>query len=92
MLIMKTEKEKMLNGELYVAGDTELKRERINARRLTRLYNQTLETEESKRIEILKELFGSTGDNLKIEPSLKCDYGYNIQSEKTFMRIMIVSS
>ncbi len=84
MLIMKTEKEKMLNGELYVAGDTELKRERINARRLTRLYNQTLETEESKRIEILKELFGSTGDNLKIEPSLKCDYGYNIHVGENF--------
>lgn len=41
---MQTEKDKMLNGELYNASDLELKKERLNARRLTRLYNQTLET------------------------------------------------
>lgn len=60
----------MLNGELT--------KERINVRRLTKLYNQTLETEDSKRTKLLKELFGSTGKNTHIEPSFKCDYGYNI--------------
>ena len=59
---METEKEKMLNGELYNAADPELLNDRLNARRLTRLFNQTIETEENKRAEILKELFGSTGE------------------------------
>jgi len=40
---MKKEKDKMLNGELYYPNDPELINERKNARRLTRLYNQTLE-------------------------------------------------
>jgi maltose O-acetyltransferase len=81
---MKSEKEKMLDGELYNPGDTELLRDRQNARRLTRLYNQTLETEDAKRAELLKELFGSTGDHLYIEPSFKCDYGYNIHVGENF--------
>lgn len=82
--VLKTEKEKMLNGELYNAADPELLKERVKARRLTRLYNQTLETEESKRTELLKELFGSTGENIYIEPTLRCDYGYNIHVGENF--------
>lgn len=75
---MKTEKEKMLAGELYFAADAELTQVRENARRLTRLYNGTLETELSERTALLKELFGSVGSNAYIEPSIRCDYGANI--------------
>lgn len=46
---MKSEKQKMLNGELYFSGDAELVQERLNARRLTRIYNATFETEVVKR-------------------------------------------
>lgn len=81
---MKTEKEKMLNGELYNAADLELVRERENARRLTRLFNQTLETEVSKRTLILKELFGATGEKIFIEPNFRCDYGYNLHVGENF--------
>lgn len=75
---MKTEKEKMLSGEFYNPADPELVKERENARRLTRLYNQTLETEKSKRTAILKQLLGSIGENATIEPNLRCDYGFNL--------------
>ncbi|MEH7255367.1 maltose acetyltransferase domain-containing protein [Neobacillus niacini] len=81
---MKTEKEKMIAGELYLAADPQLLEERLNARRLTRLYNQTIETDEAKRTELLKELFGSTGENLYIEPTFRCDYGYNIHVGENF--------
>jgi maltose O-acetyltransferase len=81
---MKTEKEKMLNGELYLGSDLELRKEFLNARRLTRLFNQTLETEVDKRTELLKELFGSTGENLFIEPTFRCDYGYNTYIGENF--------
>ena len=81
---MRTEKEKMLNGDLYNPDDIKLVNERRNARRLTRIFNQTTETEEEKRTDLLKELFGSTGKNIKIEPDLRCDYGYNVHVGENF--------
>ncbi|WP_413300696.1 sugar O-acetyltransferase [Bacillus sp. 1P10SD] len=81
---MKTEREKMLNGEMYNPADHELVKGREIARRLTRLFNQTLETEVEKRAKILKELIGTTGDNIYIEPTLRCDYGYNLHVGENF--------
>ncbi|MEB1810217.1 MAG: sugar O-acetyltransferase [Bacillaceae bacterium] len=81
---MKTEKEKMINGELYNSADSELVKERMNARRLTRLFNQSLETDDNERMALLEELFGSTGENVYIEPSFRCDYGYNIHVGENF--------
>jgi maltose O-acetyltransferase len=82
--LLKSEKEKMLNGELYNAANSILLRERLHARRLTRKYNQTIETDEGERTKILKELFGSTGENIYIEPTFRCDYGYNIHVGENF--------
>lgn len=81
---MKTEKEKMVNGELYNPADSELLKDRENARKKTRVYNETLETEGDKRINLLKELFGSTGETLYVEPTFRCDYGYNIHVGENF--------
>lgn len=75
---MPTEKEKMLAGELYLAMDEELVAERERARRLTRLYNQTTESELSRRSEIIQELFGAAPLIATIEPNFRCDYGSNI--------------
>ncbi|CAH0120779.1 MULTISPECIES: sugar O-acetyltransferase [unclassified Paenibacillus] len=80
----RTEKEKMLAGELYYGFDPELTEERQRARRLTRLFNSTVETETEERTRILKELFGSTGDSIYIEPNFRCDYGYNIHVGDNF--------
>lgn len=80
----KTEKQKMIDGELYIAWDSELIADRENARRLTRLVNNTLETERKKRVDLLKQLFGSTGEELFIEPDFRCDYGYNIYVGENF--------
>ncbi|WP_223068380.1 maltose acetyltransferase domain-containing protein [Paenibacillus caui] len=81
---MKTEKEKMLSGELYHAGDPELTQERLNARQLIRLFNETLETDLDHRMKLLKTLFGSTGSKLYVEPTFRCDYGYNIHVGENF--------
>lgn len=74
----RTERQKMIAGELYWAGDPELVALRINARRLTRLYNATTELEDARRAELLGELFGRIGTGAFIEPDLRCDYGFNI--------------
>ncbi|SFA95550.1 maltose O-acetyltransferase [Lentibacillus halodurans] len=79
-----TEKEKMLNGELYNPADPELQKERLNARRLTRIYNQSTNMDEPNRMGLLIELFGSAGGNISIEPSFRCDYGYNIHVGENF--------
>src|SRR5699024_7461818 len=81
---MPTEKEKMISGEYYDATDKELMEDRIRARRFARKFNATLETELKKRTSILKEWFGTTGEELYIEPDFRCDYGYNIHVGENF--------
>ena len=81
---MKTEKEKMLQGELYDASDQVLRTERLHARKLTRLYNQTEETDFEARNTLLRQLFGSLGDHICLEPPFHCDYGYNIHVGENF--------
>ncbi len=76
----KTEKEKMLAGELYLASDPELAAGRLRARKLFLDYNATYEGEIDRRIRLLKQLFGSLGPGVEIEPPFYCDYGYNIHA------------
>ncbi|MDO6851569.1 maltose acetyltransferase domain-containing protein [Priestia megaterium] len=75
---MRTEKEKMLAGEMYNPADAQLVKDREYARRQVRIYNETSETEGEKRTQLLRELFGSTGENVYMEPNIRVDYGYNI--------------
>ncbi|KAB8315717.1 sugar O-acetyltransferase [Tolypothrix campylonemoides VB511288] len=74
----KTEKQKMLAGELYLGFDAELVAERNFALRLLRMYNSTTEEQQEERFQILQELFGQVGQNVTILPPLHCDYGKNI--------------
>ena len=50
------EKEKMMQGLPYDPSDEELTNGRLKARKLTRLFNNTIETELDERKKILKEL------------------------------------
>lgn len=81
---MRSEKDKMITGDLYIPSDPELVEDRKHARMLTRLYNQTIETDIAERTRIVKELFGKTGENIYIEPTFRCDYGYNIYAGENF--------
>ncbi|MDX1545296.1 MAG: sugar O-acetyltransferase [Christiangramia sp.] len=82
---MKTEKEKMLSGELYNALDEELSDERLHARLLTKELNDSREDEVQKRANILKDLIPNAGKGLWIQPPFYCDYGTNIYvGEKVF--------
>jgi maltose O-acetyltransferase len=81
---MKTEKEKMLAGEMYNPADPLLIIEREEARRMVRIYNQTIETEGDKRTKILKDLLGSTGETVYMEPNIRFDYGYNTRVGENF--------
>ncbi len=77
----KREKEKMIDGELYIAfGDKgqEVFKERQYAKEVLFDYNNLRPSEVDKRNEIIRNLFGSTGKKFFIEPPFRCDYGYNI--------------
>ncbi len=81
---MKTEKEKMLAGELYLASGPELANERLNAKRLCRKFNALPEDLPEERRAVLAELLGSCPASTHIESSFKCDYGYNIHLGENF--------
>ena len=81
---MKTEKEKMLSGKLYKAAGEELLAERQYAKELVFDFNSSHPGEDSKRKEIIKKLFGKTGNNFFVEPTFRCDYGYNIEVGENF--------
>jgi len=75
---MKTEKQKILSGELYNAFDTELSKERLKARVLLKDLNDSREDEQEKRKKILKDLIPNGGKDINLQPPFYCDYGYNI--------------
>lgn len=75
---MKTEKEKMLAGELYQAFAPELFAERQRAKQLCRTFNNTTEDDMPRRDVVLRELLGGCGKNAFVEPTFRCDYGSNI--------------
>ncbi|PKG23787.1 maltose acetyltransferase domain-containing protein [Niallia nealsonii] len=77
---MKTEKEKMLAGELYFP-DEELGRDHIRARQILAEFNGSLV---ENRSDLLKSLFGKTGENCCVKPNFNCDYGFNIHVGENF--------
>jgi maltose O-acetyltransferase len=74
---MKSEKQKMLAGELYDPLDLQLSRERDRCRDLCLLLNATREDQKGERQRLLVELFGRE-TNAWIQPPFFCDYGSNI--------------
>jgi len=87
---MRTEKQKMIAGELYDARDSQLVAERQRARNLLRRLNESREDEQERRAKILMELIGAETD-AHIEPPFFCDYGTNITlGKKVFMNFNCV--
>jgi len=75
---VRTEREKMLAGELYDPLDPALAAARELARDLCQELNATREQDVDQRRRILTELFGRGGDTVWMQPPFFCDYGSNI--------------
>lgn len=85
MLSEKTEKEKMLTGELYNAdGDKLLFEERLKCKKLCYEFNQLPPYELEQRQVILTRILGQTKNKFYIEQPFLCDYGYNINIGENF--------
>ncbi|HEV3122200.1 MAG TPA: sugar O-acetyltransferase [Isosphaeraceae bacterium] len=74
----RTERDRMLAGELYNPNDPELLLARKRARELCWALNATSEAEQEERRRILLSLFGAGGDSVLMQPPFFCDYGSNI--------------
>ncbi|MDQ6621498.1 MAG: sugar O-acetyltransferase [Pseudomonadota bacterium] len=86
---MRTEREKMLAGELYDPLDVEL----VNARSRARGLCHRLATagDAEARRKLLIELLARGGETASIEPPFHCDYGSNIHlGEQVFFNFNCV--
>ena len=81
---MKSELQKLKDGELYDYTDPEVRAAHIRAVELCDEYNGTGRTETEKRERILRELFGSLGENPLVEKNIRIDYGFNVHAGDNF--------
>lgn len=88
---MRSEREKMVAGELYDPLDPELVAARERSRDMCQALNATREGERDVRRRILMDLFGSGGDSVWMQPPFYCDYGWNIElGERVFFNFNCV--
>ena len=76
-MLMRTERQKMLAGELYDPLDAELVAARLRARLLCQRLNALPEDRTALRARLLAALFGRETD-VWLQPPFFCDYGDNI--------------
>jgi maltose O-acetyltransferase len=77
--LVRSEKQKMLAGELYHANDPELEADRSAAAGWMVRYNAALSASDAERLSLLRERLAEVGDGAVIRPPFHCDYGYNIR-------------
>jgi maltose O-acetyltransferase len=74
----RTQKDRMLAGELYVADDPELAADNRRISAWMARYNAALDRSPEERHAMLVEAFAFVGAGANIRPPFFCDYGYNI--------------
>jgi maltose O-acetyltransferase len=74
----RSQKQRMLAGDLYVADDPELAADNRRVSAWMDRYNARQTLSQPERQALLEEMFGSVGAGCNIRPPFHCDYGYNI--------------
>ena len=88
----RSQRERMLAGDLYIADDPELARESLRAAELTKAFNDSPPSDPEARRRILAELLGSLGDGTEIRPPFYCDYGRHTHvGARTFVNFGLVA-
>jgi maltose O-acetyltransferase len=87
----RTQKQKMLAGEFYVADDPELAADNRRISAWMARYNAALASSPEERHAMLVEAFAAVGAGVNIRPPFFCDYGYNIHiGDGSFMNFNCV--
>ena len=88
---MKTEKEKMIAGEMYDPMDKQLVEDRIQTRLLLKTLNETAEDNPQQKNHIQQQLIPNASQDLWLQTPFYCDYGYNITiGERVFFNFNCV--
>ena len=88
----RSQRERMLAGEPYIAEDPDLARESERAMTLAQRYNASSPADPAARRRMLLELLGSLGEGSEIRPPLHCDYGYQLHiGARTFVNFGLVA-
>jgi maltose O-acetyltransferase len=74
----RSQRERMLAGDLYLADDPELNDMAMRAARLQDEFNRAAATDGARRRAVLDELLSAVGDGTVIRPPFFCDYGSHI--------------
>ena len=75
----RTERKKMLAGELYDPADADLQAELAATQQWLARYNAALDKSMSERRTLLLERLALVGEGAVIRPPFHCDYGFNIR-------------
>lgn len=88
----RSERERMLAGDLYRADDPELEREGLRAMGLIEQFNRSRADDRDGRQHILGQLLGALGDGTEVRPPLYCEYGYQLRiGARTFVNFGLVA-
>jgi maltose O-acetyltransferase len=68
-------KDRMLRGELYIAGDPDQQADHARAQELLDRYNRTAHGAKGEHAALLRELVGEVGEGVTVKPAFRCDYG-----------------
>jgi maltose O-acetyltransferase len=87
----RSQRDRMLAGDLYIADDPALARESGRAALLVQEFNESSPSEPAVRRRILVDLLGSFGEGSEIRPPFHCDYGYQTHvGARTFVNFGLV--
>jgi maltose O-acetyltransferase len=87
----RSQRERMLAGEPYVADDPQLAADSLRAAQLARRFNASDPADPDAALAVLRELLGSLGEGSVIRPPLYCDYGFQTHvGARTFINFGVV--
>lgn len=88
----RTQRERMLAGDLYLADDPEISAESRRARKLQDEFNRCTPEESHRQHQLLGDLLGSLGEGTHIRAPFFCDLGYQIHiGARTFANFGLVA-
>lgn len=86
-----TQKECMLNGDLFFPNDDDLKKDRKKVQQILQVFNLLMPFETKKRFDTISKIVYKIGTNSSVYPPFYCDYGYNIIiGEHSFINVNCV--
>jgi maltose O-acetyltransferase len=88
----RSQRDRMLAGDSYIASDPELAEDNRRAMRLMEEFNRSAAGAPQQHRRILADLLGAFGEDAAIRPPLYCDYGYQIRvGARTFINFGLVA-